>query len=216
MTPPPLATSVLAFVAGYLVGSVPLAYIIVRFVTGEDITTHGSGNVGAMNVRRTTESWRWFVVAMLADASKGFVPVLATALLLAGTPYAHTTAAVTMIGCVVGHDWSLWLSLLKRRILGGKGLATGGGALLAYDWRYFVVVLAAGLAVIAITRYMMAGQVAAAFALLVWTLATRQPDWPLMSVLALVVYVRHHQRFVGLLKGEEPRLYIHDRQGPRG
>ena len=44
------------FVVAYVVGSIPFAYIIVRAVTGEDITTHGTGNVGAMNVRRTTGS----------------------------------------------------------------------------------------------------------------------------------------------------------------
>ena len=41
-------------------------------MTGEDITQHGTGNVGAMNVRRTTGSWGWFAVAMVADALKGW------------------------------------------------------------------------------------------------------------------------------------------------
>ena len=35
---------------------------------------------------------------------------------------------VVVVGCVLGHNYSLWLSLAKRRIIGGKGLATGGGA----------------------------------------------------------------------------------------
>jgi glycerol-3-phosphate acyltransferase PlsY len=211
-----LATLGLAFAAGYLVGSIPWAYIIVRAVTGEDITTHGTGNVGAMNVRRTTDSWAWFVVAMVADGLKGLIPVL-TAYAVFGTGWSgRLVAAFTMIGAVVGHNWSLWLSLAKRRVLGGKGLATGGGALLAYDWRYFLVVLVVGLLVIAVTRYMMAGQVAAALALPAYTFITGQPDFALMAVLGAVVYVRHHRRFVGLLKGEEPKLYIHDRQGPRG
>ena len=101
-------------------------------------------------------------------------------------------------------------------MLGGKGLATGGGALLVYDWRYFLVVLVVGLGVIALTRYMMAGQVAASLALPAYTIVTRQPDWPFMAVLGAIVYARHHKRFVGLLQGKEPRLYIHDRQGPKG
>lgn len=211
-----LATLVLAFVAGYLIGSIPWAYLIVKRVTGADITTHGTGNVGAMNVRRTTESWGWFAVAVVADGLKGLVPVV-TAYALFGTgSTGRLVAAIAMIGAVVGHNWSLWLSLAKRRVLGGKGLATGGGALLAYDWRYFLVVLVVGLAVIAVTRYMMAGQVAAAVALPVYCLATHQPDTALMAVLALVVYARHHRRFAGMLQGREPKLYIHDREGPRG
>lgn len=211
-----LATFGLVFVVSYLIGSIPWAYIIVKAVTGEDITTHGTGNVGAMNVRRTTDSWGWFVVAMVADGLKGLVPVSAIYLTFGTGGPGRLLAAVAMIGAVVGHNWSLWLSIAKRRVLGGKGLATGGGALLVYDWRYFLIVLVVGLGTIALTRYMMAGQVAASLSLPVYTLATRQPDAALMCVLGAVVYARHHRRFLGLLRGEEPKLYIHDRQGPRG
>ena len=63
-----------ALVLSYLIGSIPSAYIIVRAVTGEDITAHGTGNVGAMNVRRSTGSWGWFVIAMVSDALKGAMP----------------------------------------------------------------------------------------------------------------------------------------------
>lgn len=224
----------ISFAAAYAIGSIPFAYIIAKGVTGEDITQHGTGNVGAMNVRRTTGSWGWFVVAMLADALKGLLPVLAITMLAArlATGAASGVAdpqvvtytdalsrwgpAVVVVGTVVGHNWSLWLTIIKRRILGGKGLATGGGALLAYDWRYFLVVVATGLLVIALTRYMMAGQVAAAVSLPLYTLATRQSDWLFAAVLGLVVYVRHHRRFVGLLQGREPKMYINDRMGPRG
>jgi glycerol-3-phosphate acyltransferase PlsY len=94
--------------------------------------------------------------------------------------------------------------------------AAGAGALLAYDQRYFLLVLVVGLLVIAVTRYMMAGQVAAALVLPAYTIIARRPDWPFAAVLAAIIYVRHHQRFVGLLRGREPRLYIHDGQGPRG
>ena len=98
----------------------------------------------------------------------------------------------------------------------GKGLATGAGAVLAYDWRYFAAVLIVGLLVIAATRYMMAGQVAAAATLPVAAIVLRSPDWPFALAMGAVVYAAHHRRFVGLLQGREPRFYIHDRQGPRG
>lgn len=216
-----------ALLGAYLIGSIPWAYIIVRGVTGEDITTHGSGNVGAMNVRRTTDSWAWFAVAMVADASKGFVPVgLAWAALFAS---GHSPASLAepspawllpqaaLLGAVLGHNYSLWLALKKKRFVRtGKGLATGGGALLAYDWRYFLVALVVGLLVIAVSRYMMAGQVAAALSVPAFALATRQPDWPFALLIGLFVYAAHHKRFVGLLRGREPKFYIHDRQGPQG
>lgn len=221
---------VAALFAGYLIGSIPFAYIIVKFVTGEDVTRHGTGNIGSMNVRRTTGSWGWFVVAMLCDGFKGMVPVAVVKVLsglalvapygisLGASPLAGSLAVPAMLlGCVLGHNYSLYMMLIEKRVFRtGKGLATGGGAVFAYDWRYFLIVIAVALTVIAVTRYMMAGQVAAAFALPVTALALRSPDWPFALLLGLLVYAAHHKRFMGLLRGEEPRFYINDRMGPRG
>lgn len=233
-----LASVAIAFVASYLVGSIPFAYVIVRVVTGEDITAHGTGNVGSMNVRRTTGSWWWFAVAVLGDGLKGLLPTLAAKLVVTGglmpamQPWGITLATVNSLwwtsptfyvpmaavaGCVLGHNYSLWMALIEQKFSRtGKGLATGAGALLAYDWRYLIIVLAVALLVIAATRYMMAGQVAAAFALPITALALRSPDWPFALAMGAVVYAAHHRRFVGLLQGREPRLYINDGAGPRG
>ena len=218
----------------YLVGSIPSAYIIVRAVTGEDVTTHGSGNVGAMNVKRTTGSWGWFAVAMIADMLKGLVPVVLgkaivdipviqpvgmwmTAVDGGGTAGAAAAPMAAVLGAVLGHNYSLWMALKKHHFARtGQGLATGAGALLGYDWRYFLAAAAVGLTVIAITRYMLAGQVAAAVTLPVTALALHSPDWPFALLMGAIVYGAHHRRFVGLLRGQEPKLYLRDRQGPRG
>ena len=245
----PLATALLVVVGSYLIGSIPFAYIIVKVVTGEDITEHGSGNIGSMNVRRTTGSWGWFAVAVLGDGMKGLVPVL-VAKWLSGLPVfvpysqgvvaaAHNAVTsfpdpsmwngwiyllanplpwLAVFGCVVGHNYSLWVALTKHRRLArtGKGLATGAGALLAYDWRYFVAVVIVGLLFIALTRYMMAGQVAAAATLPIVAVATQSFDWLFALLMGVLVYSAHHRRFVGMLRGQEPKLYINDRMGPKG
>lgn len=228
-----------AFVAAYLIGSIPFAYIIVKVVTGEDVTAHGTGNVGAMNVRRSTGSWAWFAVAMVADGMKGLVPALLAKMAATGmwsasalAPWGDTLASLSVqwtswpvlwvpmaavAGSVLGHNYSVWMALIKRGFhRTGKGLATGGGALLAYDWRYFVAVVVAGLLVIAITRYMMAGQVAAAATLPTAAVLLASPDWPFALAMGAIVYAAHHKRFVGLLQGKEPRLYVNDGMGPRG
>lgn len=227
------------FVVAYLTGSIPWAFIIVRSVTGEDVTKHGSGNVGAMNVRRTTGSWAWFAVAMVADAAKGLVPVLGARLVASGfslqgiiVPWGLAAQAagfapsllplaffppLAVAGAVLGHNYSAWLAIRAKHLTRtGKGLATGAGALLAYDWRYFVAVVIVGLLVIAVTRYMMAGQVAAAITLPVTALLLGSPDWPFALLMGLLVYSAHHKRFVGLLRGQEPKLYVEDRMGPQG
>lgn len=215
-------------VVAYLIGSIPWAYVIVRLVTGEDVAAHGTGNVGAMNVRRSTGSWGWFAVAMLADALKGLLPVLvagfATAALqrggvaLGGPAFAtYLAPQAALLGAVVGHNYSLWMALLKHRFVRtGKGLATGAGGLLAYNPIYFALAVVLGLSVIAITRYMMAGQVAAAVSLPLFALLTHQPDWPFCLFMGGLVYAAHHRRFVGLLQGREPKLYVDDGTGPRG
>ncbi|MBA4370304.1 MAG: hypothetical protein C0418_01845 [Coriobacteriaceae bacterium] len=230
-----------ALVGSYLVGSIPWAYLIVKWRTGEDVTAHGTGNVGAMNVKRTTGSWTWFAIAMVLDGLKGLVPVLLAKFLTVGlaggwamtlAPWGETLRSVSslwyasvllwvpmlaVLGAVLGHNYSCWMALLKRRFTRtGKGLATGAGALLAYDWRYFVVVLVVGLAVIAITRYMMAGQVAAAWTLPIAAGIIRSPDWPFALFMGALVYAAHHKRFIGLLRGKEPKLYTKDGMGPRG
>lgn len=231
--------AVAIFVVAYVIGSIPWAFLIVRRVTGEDITAHGTGNVGAMNVRRTTGSWAWFAADVVADGLKGLVPVLgarwAVGALSLGSlfvPWGVTLSKgvfsgpllplawyppLAVAGAVLGHNYSIWLAIRASKFTRtGKGLATGAGALLAYDWRYFLAVVIVGLLVIAVTRYMMAGQVAAAFTLPVAAVVLRSPDWPFALLMGLVVYAAHHKRFMGLLQGKEPKLYINDRSGPRG
>jgi len=241
------AILLLTLLASYMIGSIPFAYIIVRQVTGQDVSERGSGNVGAMNVRRSTGSWGWFLVAMISDALKGFFPVTLaklTAISLTASfgsyfaPWAQHMDAISpgvsegiawtslclltlpmlaVAGSVLGHNYSLWFGLIKRRFgRTGKGLATGGGALLAYDWRYFVLVVTVGLLTIALTRYMMAGQVAAAATLPVSALLLGSTDWVFALCMGAVVYAAHHKRFIGMLRGNEPRLYVNDDSGPRG
>jgi glycerol-3-phosphate acyltransferase PlsY len=220
-----------SLLVAYAVGSIPWAYVVVKRVTGEDVTTHGTGNVGAMNVRRTTGSWLWFAVVMLADVLKGFAPValakwlaldtlvtpLGVAMSTSASPRVAFVPMAAVAGAVLGHNYSMWMALIKRRFARtGKGLSTGAGALLAYDWRYFAAVVVIGLLTIAITRYMMAGQVVAALTLPVTSLLVHSPDWPFTLVMGAVVYAAHHKRFIGLLKGKEPKFYIHDGGGPRG
>lgn len=211
-----LLAAAVAFVGSYLVGSIPFAYTIVRLKTGEDITAHGSGNVGAMNVRRSTGSWALFALAMVLDLAKGVAPV-AIARVLSPASAGPVIAQAAVAGAVIGHNYSLWMALVKKRFgRTGKGLSTGAGALLAYDWQYFLAVVVVGLLVIALTRYMMAGQVAAAATLPVTALVLGKDDWLFALLMGALVYAAHHRRFLGLLRGEEPKFYINDRQGPRG
>ncbi len=210
-----LAATVLA---SYVVGGTPTAYLVVKRVAGQDITTHGTGNVGAMNVKRTTGSWGWFTFTMVIDGLKGLLPVLAIRAAAGSIPVDRELAMqAAVLGSVMGHNYSVWLAVLKGRyVRTGKGLATGAGALLAYAPVYFAAVVVVGLGTILLTRYMMAGQVAAAATLPAAALATGADDWPFAAIMGVLVYAAHHRRFVGLLKGQEPKMYTRDGMGPKG
>jgi len=106
-------------VAAYLLGSLPTAYLLVRWARRGDLRTMESGSVGALNAFRATGAgWVGWSV-LVADVLKG---VLAVA--LAGAGASTTLQAVLAAAAVAGHNWPVWL-----RGKGGKGLATAAGAL---------------------------------------------------------------------------------------
>jgi glycerol-3-phosphate acyltransferase PlsY len=107
-------------VAGYVVGSMPWGYWLVRIFRGEDIRTQGSGNIGASNVFRVYGR-RLGIPAVLLDTAKGFAPAfVATA--LAG----HGAGVLAGGAAMLGHWRPLFLGLRR----GGKMVATAGGAFL--------------------------------------------------------------------------------------
>jgi glycerol-3-phosphate acyltransferase PlsY len=110
---------ILAVVIGYLLGSIPFAYIAARLAKGVDIRKVGGGNVGALNVMREVGTTVGIFV-YLADVAKGSLAVLVAQWL--GAPLPWVLAAGFM--ALVGHSWPVWL-----RFRGGQGLATGMGVL---------------------------------------------------------------------------------------
>src|SRR5271165_1021260 len=112
--------------AGYLLGSIPFGYLLVRFVRKQDIREVGSGNIGATNVLRSGSKALGGLTFAL-DAAKGAAAVFA------GAWIAHTygtasslepgdAAALAGLCALLGHIFPIWL-----RFKGGKGVATGFG-----------------------------------------------------------------------------------------
>lgn len=147
-----LGLGLCAFV-GWLIGSFPTAYFLVKRRHGLDIHREGSGNVGANNALRASGSRRTGALVLLGDALKGVTAVVAgwsvPALLLhdfsvgpdsfaraihpigdGEMPLAFWTGAFGILGAIAGHNYNPWLSLKARRLVGGKGLATAAGGFL--------------------------------------------------------------------------------------
>lgn len=116
-----LALPLALIVGAYLLGAIPFGILVVRWRTGTDVRTVGSGNIGATNVARAAGKKAAGLVLLL-DALKGFLPTLA-ALLLLDDPW---WIAGVGFASFVGHCFPVYL-----RFRGGKGVATALGVNLA-------------------------------------------------------------------------------------
>ena len=114
---------VLAMVIGYLLGSIPFAYIVARLVKGVDIRKVGGGNMGTVNTMREIGTLPGLGV-FFADMAKGALAVLIAQWL---GLHLYWVFAVGL-AAVAGHNWSVWL-----KFRGGQGLATTMGVLLVFS-----------------------------------------------------------------------------------
>ena len=114
-------TSILLVAAAYLVGSIPSAFLLARFLRGIDIRDYGSGNVGASNVMEHLGLRTGIALGVFDTLFKGTMPVVAANLL--GESMAVQAAAG--VAAMAGHNWSAYLKLT-----GGRGISIGIGVLL--------------------------------------------------------------------------------------
>jgi acyl phosphate:glycerol-3-phosphate acyltransferase len=114
----------LSSLIGYFLGSIPSAYLLLKKVKNIDITTEGTGNVGAMNAYEVSRSRLFGFLVLITDAVKGLLSVYIILLIM---PYGFVYPALSLFFAVFGHCFNPWL-----KFKGGRGLAAaaGGAALL--------------------------------------------------------------------------------------
>ena len=117
---------VLAVLTGYLLGSIPTAFILVRWQSRIDLRNAGSGNVGALNSFEVTRSRTLGLSVLTLDLLKGVAAVLAGRWIGGDAPL---PAMASALAAVLGHNFPVWL-----RFKGGRGLATAAGAALLLVW----------------------------------------------------------------------------------
>lgn len=211
-------TVILIVVISYLLGSLPTAYIIGRF-RNINIFDVGSGNMGGTNVIRAV-GLGWGLSVVLFDVTKGIAAILLARRLLPGSPSTATTVAA--IVAIIGHNWSLFATLLTATIhngrlvatiRGGKGAATAFGTLLMIAPAQVIVVMTiVGGLIVALTRYVSLGVLVTFGIGMAWLLvlvAQKQMDQVFMvyslTVMALIL-VRFRGNIQRLLEGKERRL----------
>jgi acyl phosphate:glycerol-3-phosphate acyltransferase len=180
---------------GYLLGAIPFGLLLTKAAGLGDIRKIGSGNIGATNVLRTGHKGL-AASTLLLDGGKG-----AAAVLIAHH-WGPDMAIMAGCGAMLGHLFPLWL-----RFRGGKGVATGLGVLIALDWRVGLLACATWLAVAFLFRYSSLAALAsfALSPLFAWMIATRQRA-VVALFLALLVWLRHRQNILRLIKGQEPKI----------
>lgn len=190
-----MASSLLIVAAGYLIGSIPFAFLLARRLGGVDLREAGSGNVGAANVLRTTSASLGIAAAAL-DICKG----AAVAVLAGGDP---GTRAAAGLAAIAGHVFPVWL-----RFRGGKGVATACGVYAVLTPLPAAIAFAAFLIIVARTRFVSLGSLVATSLLPIAAMLSRAPSPIVASAVAgaaLIVY-RHRGNVARLRAGTERRL----------
>jgi acyl-phosphate glycerol 3-phosphate acyltransferase len=219
--------AVIPILVGYLLGSLPFGYFVVRLARRIDIRDYGSHNIGATNVLRVVGPAP-ALITLLADVGKGFLPVL-----LATLPYFQISNAAggrapdpwivvgAALAAIVGHAYSAWFYLWERRFSRGKAVAAGLGVLIGLVTTRqvpampLVVWMAIWLLVLGLPRliqrrwgYVSLASVLSAVSLpILFAVSHTDSAYILFASLAAVFVVWKHKENLGrLADGTEPRL----------
>lgn len=197
----------LATVAAYLVGSLSFAVIVSRAMGLNDPRTYGSKNPGATNVLRSG-SKPAAVVTLLLDAAKGWLPVVLVKWF--GAPYGLGDGTVALVGLAafLGHLFPVFF-----RFVGGKGVATALGVLLAMNWMLGLATAATWVLVAFFFRYSSLASLAAAVFAPVYYLFGGGTAWIMdksillsMAAMSGLLIWRHGENITRLVKGTESKL----------
>ncbi|HVY93693.1 MAG TPA: glycerol-3-phosphate 1-O-acyltransferase PlsY [Bryobacteraceae bacterium] len=160
-----------AVVVAFLVGGIPFGLFIVRLKSGKDVREHGSGNIGATNVLRTSGTGAG-VITLVLDAAKGLFAVWLADTLTQGNV---TWMSATALAVLLGHVFSPYL-----KFKGGKAVATFLGAFGYLTPVPLLVVLLIFILVVATTRYLSLGSITGAALFPFACFIILHPEWPVL------------------------------------
>ncbi|MGB2907123.1 MAG: glycerol-3-phosphate 1-O-acyltransferase PlsY [Candidatus Aminicenantaceae bacterium] len=190
--------TILFLVFAYLLGSVPSGYLLYRIKEKKDIRDLGSTNIGATNVLRLT-GWKLALPVALIDILKGAIPVY---LALRWFPDSWVAYAAGVLA-VIGHCYPVYI-----RFKGGKGVATAVGVYAVLAPLPLLCSIAVFVLVVALTRFMSLGSLAAFFSLpfFIWIFLGDIEIVALGTATFVLIALRHRANIARLLRGSEKRL----------
>lgn len=198
------ALAVLAICAAvsYLIGNISPAILIGR-AYGIDIKKEGSGNAGTTNVLRVLGK-KAAAMTLVIDIGKGVLAVLIGRFACTAVSSADLRlefAIVCAIAVFCGHIWPIFF-----KFKGGKGVATAFGALVTVSPALGFSLLGVVIVVVIITKRVSAGSVCGALSAPFMAYVFVPDIIGGITVMALIVLVKHRQNIKRLIKGEEPKL----------
>ena len=189
---------VLWIICGYITGSIPFGVIISKICKNIDPRTVGSGSSGTTNVYRAT-GLKCAIWVATADILKSMVPVFFILKILESR---HLAMAVGL-GCVLGHIWSCFL-----KFKGGKGIATGAGALFPFIPYWIGTAVILWLVVARYTRYAFLASAVATVTVVIGGWATvLDPVFTFFTTtLAGILFVAHKKNLTRFVQGKENKI----------
>lgn len=187
----------LIFLAAYLLGSIPMAFIIAR-MKNMDIRQHGSGNMGATNVYRVLGK-RWGAAVLLADAIKG--GVAAYICLFVFGPWGGVAGGLL---AMLGHSFNPYFGFKPS----GKGVASGFGIITVLMPKVMIIAIAVFILVVAISKYVSLGSVMGALTVLVMVFVYSQPvAYKIFALIGVsMVVIRHRTNLQRIMDKTETKL----------
>ncbi|MBE2290222.1 MAG: glycerol-3-phosphate 1-O-acyltransferase PlsY [Chitinophagaceae bacterium] len=207
-------TLAILIIIAYLLGSIPSAVWVSKFVYGIDIREHGSGNAGATNTFRILGTKAGSGV-MIADMMKGFIAVKLSIF----SSYAWTSEPFVNLqiflglAAVLGHIFPIW-----AEFRGGKGIATLFGMILSIHPIVAVSLVLVFVMMLLLTRYVSLSSIAASIAfpvliLFIFNAQAQELSYRLFAIAtAFLVVLTHHKNISRLISGNESKVPIFRRK----
>lgn len=187
--------AIAAILTGYALGSIAFGPLLARLAGLGDITTIGSGNIGATNVLRTGHKGL-AALTLLGDLLKGTAATAIAAL------WGGEAQLIAGLSAFIGHLFPIWL-----KFKGGKGVATYIGILLGLYWPAAAIFCAIWLSVAFLTRYSsLSALIAALFTPGILAAFGKWPVVALMAILTVLIFVTHRANIARLIAGKETKI----------
>ena len=184
--------------SAYLLGSIPFGLVVSRISGTQDPRQGGSGNIGFTNVLRLSGK-RNGILALFGDLGKGWlIGILATTFF-----YNNIWGLFGLLLVVFGHIFPVFL-----KFKGGKGVATGLGGILGFDFVLGIILLSIWLMTVGMWKYSSGGALMAfiLFPVIAWAMGQKIEFLIFSILLSVIIIFKHKQNIQRLLDGTESRI----------